>query len=399
MVLGETIFLLPFVLTRIFRPTFLSVFEVNNFQLGSAFSVYGLVAMGSYFLGGPIADRFKSRQLIIGSLILTAIGGLYLTSIPGTMGLTIVYGFWGLTSILLFWAAFVKATRAFGGDSQGLAFGSVDAGRGLFAAILSSASVFIFSSFIPEGQMENPESMTAALTNVIFLFTACTVLMCIPVWLLLPEASNSESGSKFSFVQFKELFRKRTIWLQATIVLCAYVGYKCTDFFSLYAKDVLFFNDVDAAHIGTISFWTRPIAALAAGFLGDRHQISKIIKWCFVIVIIGSLMIACGWFKSFAPFYIMIPIATTSAGIYGLRGLYFALFHEAKLPLVLTGTAVGIVSTIGYAPDIFMGPISGWIVDSFPGELGFQYLFGLLAAFSAIGLIATFLFKQSSARH
>ncbi|NQZ76379.1 MAG: MFS transporter, partial [Ekhidna sp.] len=58
MLIGELIFLLPFVVTRIFRPTFLKVFDITNLELGTAFSLYGIVAMIAYFAGGPIADRF-----------------------------------------------------------------------------------------------------------------------------------------------------------------------------------------------------------------------------------------------------------------------------------------------------------------------------------------------------
>ena len=41
MLAGEGIFLLPFLLARIFRPTFLAVFEISNFELGSLYSIYG----------------------------------------------------------------------------------------------------------------------------------------------------------------------------------------------------------------------------------------------------------------------------------------------------------------------------------------------------------------------
>ena len=40
---GESIFILPFVLARVFRPTVLDVFELDNVQLGICFSVYGIV--------------------------------------------------------------------------------------------------------------------------------------------------------------------------------------------------------------------------------------------------------------------------------------------------------------------------------------------------------------------
>jgi hypothetical protein len=44
-VAGESVFLLPFVLARVFRPTFLDVFGLTNLELGTAYSVYGIVAM------------------------------------------------------------------------------------------------------------------------------------------------------------------------------------------------------------------------------------------------------------------------------------------------------------------------------------------------------------------
>ena len=36
---GETIFFLPFVLARVFRPTLLEVFGLTNLELGTAFSL------------------------------------------------------------------------------------------------------------------------------------------------------------------------------------------------------------------------------------------------------------------------------------------------------------------------------------------------------------------------
>src|SRR3546814_4579591 len=70
-VAGEAVFMLPFVVARVFRTTFLEVFALSNFQLGSAFSVYGMVAMASYFFGGPLADRFAARTLIVLALVAT----------------------------------------------------------------------------------------------------------------------------------------------------------------------------------------------------------------------------------------------------------------------------------------------------------------------------------------
>ena len=79
---GELIYLLPYVLPRIFRPTFLEVFNLNNLQLGSLFSVYGIVAILSYLYGGVLSDKFQPKILIATSLFFTAFGGLVLSTYP-----------------------------------------------------------------------------------------------------------------------------------------------------------------------------------------------------------------------------------------------------------------------------------------------------------------------------
>ena len=61
-VAGEAIFALPFHIARFFRPTVLEVFNLTPTELGAAQGVYGIVAMVSYFFGGPIADRFPARK-------------------------------------------------------------------------------------------------------------------------------------------------------------------------------------------------------------------------------------------------------------------------------------------------------------------------------------------------
>ena len=80
-------------------------------------------------------------------------------------------------------------------------------------------------------------------------------------------------------------------------------------------------------------------------------------------------------------------------GIYALRGVYFPLFEEAKVPLAITGSAVGLVSVVGYTPDIFMGPLMGYLIDRSPGATGHQHVFAVVAGFAVVGLIATLCFQ------
>ncbi|OEK00396.1 hypothetical protein BFP97_02205 [Roseivirga sp. 4D4] len=399
MLVGEGVFLLPFVVTRVFRPTFLKVFDITNLELGTAFSLYGIVAMISYFAGGPIADRYSPKKLLIVSLLVTALAGIIMAMIPSLATLTLLYGFWGLSTILLFWAGYIKAIRQFGGEeSQGKSYGIVDGGRGLVAAIIASSSVLLLDAFLPS-IVENAsiDQLSNALSKIIFVFCGVVAASAVLVWYVFPkdDLEQVSTGQKLSLNGVKEVMKRRSIWLQAIILLCGYVGYKCTDDFGLYASDVFGYNDVNSAHIATISFWVRPIAAVAAGILGDKFGHSKITSLSFLILIAGSFVIATGLLRPGMELMIALTIASTSLGIYGLRGLYYALFQESKIPLSITGSAIGFVSVIGYTPDIFMGPLMGVILDNNPGALGHQYLFGLLAIFGLIGLFASILFRKT----
>ncbi|MBO3697935.1 MFS transporter [Roseivirga sp. E12] len=399
MLIGEAVFLLPFVVTRVFRPTFLKVFDINNLELGTAFSLYGIVAMTSYFLGGPIADKYSPKKLLIVSLLMTSLAGLVMAFIPSLATLTLLYCFWGLSTILLFWAGYVKAIRKFGGENtQGRSYGLVDGGRGFVAAVIASSSVLLLDAFLPSVvESATIDELSSALSKIIFVFCGVVAASAVLVWYVFPndQLKTADKTQKLSIEGVKEVIKRRSIWLQSLILLCSYVGYKCTDDFGLYASVVFGYNDVNSAHIATISFWVRPIAAVAAGVLGDKYGHSKMTGLSFLILVAGSIAISTGFLQPGMEIMIAITIASTSLGIYGLRGLYYALFQESKMPLSIAGSAIGFVSVIGYSPDAFMGPLMGVILDNNPGALGHQYLFGLLAIFGIIGFIASILFRKS----
>lgn len=396
MVVGEGIFLLPFVVTRVFRPTFLTVFEISNLQLGTAFSFYGIVAAFSYFLGGPLADKFRPKTLLISSLIATGLTGVVFASIPTLPTLTLLYGFWGLSTILFFWSAYIKGIRQYGGESaQGKSHGLVDGGRGLFAASIATGSVFLLDALLPvPAGMASKENLAEALSYVILSFGVFVFFCAFLVWLVLPNEKAQQAGNELSLSGISQALKHKAVWYQALILLSAYVGYKCTDDFGLYAKDTFGYDDVASAHIATLSFWVRPIGAILAGYLGDKMGHSRMAMYSFFMMIVGASTLASGVLGGAYFPVIMVSIAATSLGIYGLRGLYYALFQESKIPLSYTGAAIGFIAVIGYTPDIFMGPLMGVLLDGYPGALGHQLVFAVLALFGIVGLVACKRFNQ-----
>ncbi len=78
--------------------------------------------------------------------------------------------------------------------------------------------------------------------------------------------------------------------------------------------------------------------------------------------------------------------------------MYFALFEEAAVPATVTGTAVGLVSVIGYTPDVFVALVAGILMDGSPGVTGHQHFYFFLTAFAGIGLGASLAFQLVTGR-
>ncbi|MFT6842845.1 MAG: nitrate/nitrite transporter NarK, partial [Psychroserpens sp.] len=393
---GESVFILPFVLQRIFRTTFLESFAISQSELGSCFSIYGLVALVSYLFGGPLADKFRPHILMSIALMLTALGGFYLASYPTLANLHVLYGFWGFTTIFLFWAAMIKATRIWGGQSkQGIAFGFLDGGRGLVAALFGSVGVLVFSAFITKDiELTSVLERKVAFKQVITYTSFAVCVVSILVFFFLRKLNTSEEKQiqigidkpkTLTLANFKTVMQFKAVWLLMIIILCAYYGYKMTDLFSQYAEQVMNYNKIEAAKVGTSLLYMRPIIGVVIGILADRTRASLWIVIGFLLMLVTSGIFASGIINDSATLLFILSIGTMALGVYSARVLYFATLEESKIPLALTGIAVGFISIVGYTPDIFAGPLMGYFLDKNPGALGLQHSFGIIMLFSLVG--------------
>jgi nitrate/nitrite transporter NarK len=396
---GESIFILPFVIPRIFRPTYLDVFKLTNLELGTCFSIYGIVALLSYLYGGTLADKYSPRKLIVASLLLTASGGVVISNFPSVMVLQFIYGYWGFTTIFLFWGAMIKATRIWGGASkQGIAFGFLEGGRGFVAATIGAIGVYIFSIILPDNFVDALliERQNAFSNVILFaVILACSVGVCVFFFMKDPVSTKQKIKVPVSSIEnIKKVLKIPSIWCLMFIVLSAYVGYKLTGIFSLYAKEIMLFNELEAAKIGTFQIYIRPVLGVIIGLMADKSRGSLLIIMGFITMLIGSLVFASGIIHSDLNYLFFLSLIITATGVYSIRTLYFAVLQEGKIPISITGTAVGLISVIGYTPDIFVGPAIGYLLDHSPGIVGHQQVFLMLAVFSGLGLFASIKFSK-----
>ena len=391
---AESIFFLPYVLSRIFRPTVLEVFQIDNIQLGFCFSVYGFVAVISYLFGGLIADKYMPGKLIASSLWLTSLGGLMYASYPSYFMLKLLYGYWGFTTVFLFWAPMIKAARIWGtATSQVKSFGLLEAGRGVVGAFIGSASVVLFALFMNDDSVQSTLGETRnAFTYVIYLSSGIVALVGLLVWNFMKLNTDKELAvvnDTISVGKVFEVLRLPSVLLLMVVVLCAYMGYKTTDIIALYASEIMNYSQVESAQIATFLLYARPTVAFVLTVFFIRYDATLLLFWGFVVSLFSSFMFCTGLITSALPIVFICSILTMAIGVYGLRTLYFSVMELGDIPLLATGTAVGLISIVGYTPDVFSGPLIGYLLEYYKGIEGYKYVFFMLFVFSLVGCFAS----------
>ncbi len=384
---GGMIFMAPF-LREVYYIPMQEAMNLSNTEMGMLMGVFGAVGLLTYFPGGWLADRVSSRKLITLGMISTGASGLYFATFPGYTANLMLHAFWGISITLVFWGAMIKATRGWAPvDEQGRAFGILETGRGLTEVISHSALLALFAWL---------GSTFMALSTVIVTFSLFNIGLGVAAWFLIEEKQGTDESKakKVGMQDVLQVLKMPVVWLISVVILCAYSAYWGSFFFTPYASDVFLMSVTMAGVLSVGRMWLKPVAALVAGFLGDRFGISRTVA--------ASLAITAASFGLFAltpanpavlPL-VIINVAISATFIFALRGIYFALLEEGGIPIALTGTAAGVASAIGFIPDIYMPVVGGYLLDGYPGVTGYRLLFGFVAVLAVIGFIAAVLIMR-----
>jgi len=380
---GGIIFFLPFLQEVYYKPI-AHAMNLNNTEVGSLMSAFGITSLISYFPGGWLADRASPRKLISYSLLSTGLAGLYFATFPGYRISLALHAFWGVTISLLFWGAMIRVTRDWApADEQGKAFGILETGRGI-GEVSSSAAILATFAALGSGDY--------ALSVVIVLFASLIIVLGVIAWFTLEDGSGGHGSQERPNVGIREIagvLRMPVVWLIATVVFTGYSAYWGAYRVTSYSTDIFMMSVTVAAVIGVGKMWLKPVGALLAGIFADKIGIARSVAFLFV-VLIASFCIFAVLPGTEAMFPLMLlNVAIVSLGVFAIRGIYFALLEEGGVPLVVTGTAAGIVSAIGFTPDIFMPLLGGILLDNFPGATGYRYFFFTTAGLCVVGLAAS----------
>ena len=131
------------------------------------------------------------------------------------------------------------------------------------------------------------------------------------------------------------------------------------------------------------------------GVASDKLKSStRCLKYCFILMaVLLAAFVAVPGVPQFLMFAIVFGLSTKLMQA-ATRGIYFVPLDEIKVPDNYVGTAVGVVSVIGFLSDAFLFTIWGKIMDAVPGAAGYKIMFGSLIGFCVVGLVLTVILSK-----
>ena len=382
---GAMIYGLPY-FRSYFYDAYLETYNLTNTQMGTFGSMFGIFGMISYLFGGVVADMVSTRKLMSVSLVLTGLGGLLHLLNPSYIMLLGIYALWGFTSLFAFWPSLLKSLREIANDNeQSKAYGFMDGGRGIVYAIDGVAIVSIF------GYFSKVSSDLAGLNGVITYYSIVAIVLGVLLFILMkdskPSAETLESApkqEKISVAQVLEVIKMPAVWILSSILCCTYVMNIAFYYFTPYATSNLGMAATAGGIVTIAAQYVRPVASFGGGIIADKLGRSKVMYVTFAMMAIGTfLMVIMNNMSStlFIALCIMIY-----ADMYGGYSLVFSMMEEGGVPIRVAGTAIGLVCTVGYLPEVIVPFCSGKILDTF-GDGGYRYMFIAIAIIMVVGIV------------
>lgn len=388
---GTMIYGLPY-FRSYYYDAYLQTYGLTNSQMGMFGSIFGIMGACSYLFGGVVADMFSARKLMTISMILTGLGGLLHLFHPSYLMLVGIYFLWGFTSLFAFWPALLKVLRSLANeDEQSKAYGFMDATRGITNAVQLAVTLAIFNA------LSKKASDLAGLNGVVIFYSAICIVMGIGLYFVLDEkklqtgSDDADDESKFSFAIVKQVLKMPVVWLLSLVVCCSYTMPILFYYFTPYATANLGMTAAAGAMVTMLAQYVRPVACVVGGVAADKIGRANVMYGTMGIMLASTLVLI--FARSMANAVFIGICACIYFGMYGAYSLVFSMFDECGIPKYMSGTAIGLICTIGYMPEFFCPLLAGKVLDTY-GNAGYHILFIFLAVMMVIGLILLTFYKR-----
>ncbi|KZZ83911.1 MFS transporter [Bacillus sp. SJS] len=386
-----------------YQETILEVYGMTLPQLNTIFSALGIAFIIGYFPSGWISDRFSAKKLISISLLCVGLAGIWFAQVPSYPIVILIFIIWGIFSVLTFWSAHLKIVKLISKkEEEGRFFGILDGGRGVVEALLASIAVFVFSRAL--GASTAIEDKKEALVNVIYMYSGVLIVVSVLIMLFVNVDGKTErmeatvkkepAGKKSSL---KDVFSNKFVWLLGGIIFMSYIVTWTIYYFGGFLQTNIGLSASIAGTVTVIMLWMRPIGGVTGGFLGDKFGKSNILIIALALAAVFLMMISI--LPASLPsslFYALVILSGLS--VYTIRGLYWSLLGDCNIEDEKLGLSIGLISFIGYLPDILLPIVMSMMISSFGNAGGYNAYFIFSAIAGVLGILITVMFKMGVAK-
>ena len=380
-----------------YQETILEVFNMTLPQMNNLYSILGMVFVIGYFPSGVLSDKFSAKNLLAISLLGTAIGGFWFAQVPEFSNVGIIFAIWGFFSVFTFWSSHMKVVKMLStADEDGRFFGILDGGRGLVEALLALVALAIFSGIL--GTSLDLGDKKSALVAVIYMYSAVLLVTSILVFIFVEDdkkkgAAQIEESSRFRFSDLGEVFKNKYVYLQGLVVFAGYTVFWTNYYFGGHLQTNLGVTPVTVGSIMVAVLWMRPIGGTLGGFLADK--IGKSVTIALALVGAGVCLVLLAVLPSTLPTAVYGALIIISGlFLYAIRGTYWSLLGQSKIDAAIMGTAIGVISFIGYLPDIVLPQMNSALWNTFGNEGGYKAYFVVSMVIGLAGAVIAIVYKK-----
>lgn len=369
---------------------------VNEF-IGDMGMGMGLVSMVGYLFGGVLADKFSERNLMFLGCAVMALASVWYAFVPGQLFLILIHVLYGVGTVLI-WSAYLKTARKMGtADEQGRMFSISEFIRAILGTAIGFFGSWILGMAIIGGSTD-PAVLGSQWQIMLFVNAGLFIVLGILILVIVPgkiignEVAEGDEGKgeTFSLSFVKEVVKLPGTWLLAALVFfCFSFTSAGAGYLGAFTTDVLGVDPTTASNFAVIrNYIIAGLATLAIGFVADK--IGSKAKTLGIYLVLSTVAVVL-LILTKNSFFVCVIVTFVFAIIYtGMRGIYFATLSEVGIPLKLTGCATGIISVIGYLPDVYFAKMAGGWIDAF-GTTGYDIVWIWAIVCGVLGIVTAFI--------
>lgn len=385
-----------------YQETMLEVFNMTLPQMNNIYSILGLVFVFGYFPSGLLSDRFSAKKLLALSLFGTAVGGFWFAQIPSYNSVAVIFAIWGFFSVFTFWSSHLKLVKMLARkNEEGRFFGILDGGRGVIEALLASFALVIFSGILGESLAFADKK--SALIAVIYMYSAVLLASSILVFFFVEDdaklarhaekSDEPEEKAVFKFSDLGKVFKNKYVYLQGGIIFMGYAVFWTVYYLGGFLQSNIGIDPVTVSSIMVAVLWMRPVGGFIGGFLADKigktATISGALIGAAACLTLTAILPATASKVLFSALIILLGIF-----LYAIRGTYWSLLGQSKISAAIMGTAIGVISFIGYLPDIILPQFNSFLFNTFGGNGGYNAYFISSSVIALVGVVIAVIYKR-----